>query len=556
MHSFLLAVDEFKNVPVPFGIDSWVTFWLYFVIAFSNSLLLLLISYKYFQILQLSGYNLKGLFAWFTDTKFKNYYLLIMLSFLSASCLLMTDVLLESFFKYRILTFIGLIFYIIFTAIFARNQFETPQKTPLRYTKRMTRMCIIFCLLVFVATFFLTTIQIKFSAIFVCITPVFIPIFVIVAFLITAPLELLINHYYVKKAMNVLNSRENPLIVIGITGSYGKTSCKNILSCLLSQRYKVCSSPYSYNTPMGLSKTILENLKDEHQILVCEMGAKCTGDIEYLTRMIKPTIGIITGIGNQHLASFGSIENLKNTKFELIENLKKGGRAYFNCDTQGALELYDRAMCKKERTSLSDMNGKYFVDDIKTGEKGSTFNLHLNGDSVKCSTILLGKHNVSNILLCSAVAYDLGLTKGEIREGIERLLPSSHRLAIVPSNNALVVLDDAFNASVEGSNAALEVLASFSGRKFVVTPGLIELGTENFNANFEFGKNMAKVADEVIIVGVENRDAIFDGLIFGGFDEKNITNVGSLPQATTILEMHAKPHDVVLFENDLPDNYN
>ncbi len=556
MNNFLLAVDEFKNVPVPFGLDSWVTFWLYFVIAFTNCLLLLLASYKFFHIIQLSGYNLKGLFAWLKETKFKHYGVLIILAFLSASCLLMTDVLLESFFKYKILTFIGLIFYVIFSAVIIRNNFETPQKTPLKYTKRMTRMCIIFCLLVFVATFALTTIQIKFSAIFVCATPLLVPLFIILAFLITAPLEMYINHYYVKKAKKVLDERKKPLIVIGITGSYGKTSVKNILSSILSQRYKVCSSPYSYNTPMGLSRTILENLKEDHQILVCEMGAKCTGDIEYLTRMIKPTIGIITGIGNQHLASFGNIENLKNTKFELIENLKKGGKAYFNVDSAGAMELYERANCKKVKTALSDQNNKYSVSDIVTSEKGSTFSLNLDGKIIKCSTILLGAHNVSNILLCSAVASDIGLTPEEIREGIERLMPSSHRLAIVPSANALVVLDDAFNSSVEGSKAALSVLSSFSGKKFVVTPGLVELGSENFNANFEFGRDMAKVADEVIIVGVDNMDPIYEGLIFGGFNKDNIVKVGSLSQATTILEMHSNPHDVVLFENDLPDNYN
>lgn len=557
MDRFLLAVDEFKNVPVPFGLDSWVTFWLYFVIAIGNAVLMLFASYKFFHILQLSGYNLKGLWAWLKETKFKMYGLLFWLAFLSTSCLIMTDVLLEGFFKYKILTFIGLIFYLIFALVLIRNIFDLPQKTPLKYTKRMTRMCILFCLIMVVVTYALVSIEFKYNAIFVCVTPILAPICVVLAFLITAPFEMMIYTHYVKKAKRKLDNRENPLIVIGITGSYGKTSVKNILSCILSQRFKVCASPHSYNTPMGLSKTILEKLKDDHQVLVCEMGAKVKGDIEYLAKFINPTIGVVTGIGNQHLATFGSIETLKNSKFELIENIKKGGKAYFNVETPGAKELYERAKCRKEETSINFDSGKYYVKDIKLTEKGSTFELVFEGEKpVKCSTILLGKHNISNILLCAAVAKDLGLTPNEIRQGIERLVPTSHRLAIIPSNSSLIVLDDAFNSSVEGSKAALDVLSEFQGKKFVVTPGLVELGNENYNCNFEFGRDMAKICDHVVIVGIENAEALYEGLLFGGFDKNNISRVGSLAQATEILDKYAKPHDVVLFENDLPDNYN
>lgn len=549
------CLENFRDVPAPLYLDSWLTFWLFLTIAISNGILLLFVGYKFLQIIQLSGYNLKGMRAWLVETKFKYWGNLVMLSFLSTACLLMTNVLLDGFFRYKIMTYIGLIFYLIFCIVFIRNLFNAPQKTPLKYTHRMTRMCVVYFLLVAVITFFLMTLT--FSNVLLGLTPIFVPLIVVLAFLIMAPFEILINRFFVNKAKKIISTRKNKLITIGITGSFGKTTVKNMLTTLLSRKFKVCATPYSFNTPLGLSKTIIEYLSENHEVFITEMGAKCTGDIAYLTQMVHPSIGVITGIGNQHLSTFGTLENLKNTKFELIENLEEGGVAYFNGDSKGAVELFERAtISRKFLTSLGDEKGDFRVENIVMDGRGSTFDLVLaGGKPLRCATSLLGKHNISNILLCATIAFGLGVSGEEIRLGIESLAPSSHRLAIVPSANSLIVLDDAYNGSVEGSRAALDVLSLFEGKKFVVTPGLVELGRESFEANREFGLNMAGVADCVILVGIVNLDALTKGLIEGGFDEKQIFKVGSLAQATDILRNFAVPGDVVLFENDLPDNY-
>ena len=238
---------------------------------------------------------------------------------------------------------------------------------------------------------------------------------------------------------------------------------------------------------------------------------------------------------------------------ELLQ--EQNGKMYFSGDSKGSKEIYENFDGKKEMVSVDAESGKIFASDISVNEKGSVFTLHVAGKTAKCSTTLLGKHNISNILLCCAVCVDLGLSIDEIRAGILKLVPTAHRLALVPSQNSLIVIDDAFNANVAGSNAALEVLKLFKGKKYVITPGLVELGSEAFNANFQFGINMAKVCDKVIVDGALNFEALQAGLLFGGMAKENILRAATLRQATEVLQRFATPGDVVLFENDLPDNY-
>ena len=143
----------------------------------------------------------------------------------------------------------------------------------------------------------------------------------------------------------------------------------------------------------------------------------------------------------------------------------------------------------------------------------------------------------------------------EIAAGISKLKAIPHRLEIIKSASDYIIIDDAYNSSVEGSKASLEVLSKFEGKKIVITPGLVELGADQFNSNFEFGRDLAKVCDYVIIDSTINYDAISSGLIFAGFDENKIIQAVTLARAVEILNDIATKGDVVLFENDLPDNY-
>ncbi len=554
----MLSLLLYNEVPTPFGFDNWLTFWLILVISILNAGLMNFVGYKFLQVLQLSGYKTKDYWAWMKSNKYKDWGRLIVLSFLSSAALLVTNVLLEQIIIYKIMTYAGLLFYFLFCFVYILNVYNVPQKTPLKYTHRMTRLCVVMNILVFLFTFAIMTASQLYVPYFefgaVGLTPMLLPLIIQLAHYVITPFEAWNSYRYITLAKKELAKHEG-IVVVGITGSFGKTSVKNILTVLLSEKYKVCATPHSYNTPLGLSKTILNNLKQDDEILIAEMGAKHVGDIKYLADMVHPTIGIITGIGNQHLLTFGSIENLKNTKYELIEGLKKDGKAYFNLDSEPNNELYFRAQCDKVGVSIKNEKGKIYVTDIKSTERGSSFTLHADGKSVDCKTSLLGVHNISNILLCASVALDMGVSLYELQSAIGKLVPSAHRLALVPSGNSIIVIDDAYNGCVEGAKAALDTIKQFNSKKIVITPGLVELGKEEFNCNFEFGRQMASVCDYVIINGVVNYDALSAGLEFGGFDKSKILRAGSIKQAIEVMQQFATAGDVVLFENDLPDNY-
>ena len=528
------------------------------IIALVSSVLMVFVGYKLLQMLQLTGYKLNGYLRWFKETKYSYISRLFMLSFLSLAAMLMTNVLLADFFVVPVLKFVGILFYILFSSLFITNLFTAKQKTPLKYTKRMTRLVVVYFILILIFSILIEILGFMFipylSYGLIGIIPIMLPLFVFLAYYITYPIEKLISNSYVKKAKKKLESIKN-IQVIGITGSYGKTSVKNILKTILSEKYKVCASPSSYNTPLGLAKTILQNLISDNEIFIAEMGAKQRFDIKELCEMVKPKIAIITGIGNQHLLTFGSVDNIIRTKSELAEYVSNNhGKIFVNIESDGAKKLVNNFK-DAIKVSIKDNKTDLFVKDIKTTKDGSKFSLCFNNEVVECKTILLGDHNISNILLAATVAINLGLTLKEIQEGIEKLVTIPHRLEIVKSSSTYTILDDAYNSSVEGSKASLDVLSKFDGKKFVITPGLVELGTEQFNSNFEFGMDMAKVCDYVIIDSVINYDAISSGLIFGGFDEKNIIQVANLTQAVQMLNTLASSNDVVLFENDLPDNY-
>lgn len=532
------------------------------MIAILTTMLMIFVGYKLLQMLQLTGYKIKGFSMWLKETKWSYISRLFMLSFLSIASMLITNVLLDDFFIVKIFNYSGVLFFFLFSSLFITNLFTAKQKTPLKYTKRMTRFVVCYVIVTLVVSLIVEVIGFLYipylSYGFIGIIPLLLLPIVFISYYIMLPLEKFISKTFIKKAKAKLKTVKG-IKIIGITGSYGKTTVKNILGTILSEKFRVCITPSSYNTPLGLSKTILNNLNDDDQIFIAEMGAKQRFDIKELCEMVEPTYGVITGIGNQHLLTFGSEENIIKTKGELAEYIStSGGKLYINTDSKNAKELiksYKNAQNISIFAEKPAENQIYFKN-IKTTKAGSEFDVCYLKEKVHTTTSLLGEHNISNILLASNVAHDFGLSLNEIASGIKKLAPISHRLEIIKSASTYTIIDDAYNSSVEGSKASLNVLSKFEGKKFVITPGLVELGSEQFNANFEFGKNLAEVCDYVIIDSSINYDAISSGLIFAGFNESNILLTTNLNNAVKLLGEYIKPNDVVLFENDLPDNYN
>jgi len=285
---------------------------------------------------------------------------------------------------------------------FLKNVFDLKlaygDKNKLVFTKRIIRFYIFLTILsfflFFLVNFYIKNIYLKIFdslLIFLCL-----PLCIVIVHYISLPVELLIKQYYISKAIRKLKKKK--IIKIGITGSFGKTSTKNILKEILEKKYKVCASPKNYNTEMGLSKTILEYL-DDHNILIAEMGARHKGDIKILAKMIEPDYGIITTIGPQHLETFKSLETIEDTKFELAENLKQDGVMIFNGDSNSTKKLYDRFDGKKYL--VCDKNGFSYAEDIEINSRGSKFKLYIDGKQFDIETELLGKCNIDNIVTAS-----------------------------------------------------------------------------------------------------------------------------------------------------------
>ncbi|WBW49610.1 UDP-N-acetylmuramoyl-tripeptide--D-alanyl-D-alanine ligase [Peptoniphilus equinus] len=373
------------------------------------------------------------------------------------------------------------------------------------------------------------------------------------------PVEERINMgFYTEAQKKIRTLKGSGLKVLGITGSFGKTSVKFISDTVLSEGLNVKNTPSSYNTPMGLSKVINNELTDAHEVFIAELGAKKKGEIDEVARLVQPNIGIITAIGPTHMHLFKSIDNIMATKYELIENLKEDGVAIFNYDNDYVKLLSDKTTLRKINYGMDDVDQlDVYAKDITVSEKGSAFVLGIRGlGEIHCTSSLLGKHNISNLLAAAGAAYVLGLSLEQIRDGIGKVTPVEHRLNIVDSGNGIIVIDDAFNSNPIGFRAALDVLSNFTtGHKLIITPGMVELGDMEEAENEKIGEAMADVVDYAILVGPKRTEPIVRGLKAAGFSEDAIFVVTTLTEATGVLSHLTQPGDVVLFENDLPDNY-
>lgn len=374
--------------------------------------------------------------------------------------------------------------------------------------------------------------------------------------LVLYPVEAGFRRYYLSSARRIL--KENHPTVIGVAGSYGKTTTKSIVAQILATRYPALATPRSFNTPMGLCRVIREQLQPKHRYFVAELGAYTRGEITQLCKLVDPTIGILTAVGPEHLERFGSMENVVKAEFELIEALPAGGLAVFNGDDEICRELARKARCQYIMAGgPEDPHREVWAEEIRLTSAGLRFTLcSRDGQSAEVTTRLLGRHNVSNVLAASAVALHCGLSFDDVVAAIPGLEAVEHRLQLIPNPNGVVVIDDTYNSNPRGAAMALELLAAFEGgRRYLVTPGMIELADLQDGAHRDFGRQAASVCDGVILIGPKQTRAIADGLTEAGFARERLIVARNLPEATEHLKTLLQRGDAVLFENDLPDNY-
>lgn len=442
---------------------------------------------------------------------------------------------------------------VIFTAALIAT-LPKKAKKPFVYTARVKRQFvtigIITVLVLVVCGIYVDIYAVSYAAVALYFAS---PVIIVISAIINKPVENIVKNRYINDAKRILASM-NDMKIIGVTGSFGKTSVKYYLNTLLKAKYNVLMTPGSFNTPMGVVRTIREYLKASDEIFVCEMGARHVGDIKEICDFVHPHDGIITSVGPQHLETFKSLENIKKTKFELADSVSDGGKLFVNMDDDNIRSYIG----KRTHIGYSIKNpSDYKAENISVSERGTTFTVVTkNGKKCEYTTKLIGEHNVLNIVGAIAVANTYGIPLESLKPQVRKLECVPHRLEL-KDNGIAVIIDDAYNSNPTGAKVALDVLGIFDGYKILVTPGMVELGEKQNELNRELGKQASKVSDYIILVGKKQTEPIYEGIKQSGYPDNQVYIANNINDAISkAYEINSGgKKKFILLENDLPDNY-
>lgn len=384
---------------------------------------------------------------------------------------------------------------------------------------------------------------------------IFIPLSICIGNLALFPLEYFVQRGFRSDAVRKLN--EIAPTVIGITGSYGKTSTKQILAHILDAHEPTLGTPGSVNTVMGITRVIRERLKPEHRYFISEMGAYGIGSIKRLCDLTPPRIAIVTAVGWAHYERFKSLEAVATAKSELPQSVPEDGFAVLNGDYP-----HVRGM-----ESVTPGCVYFYGEDVEAGRldcrivssqvtpEGLTCVFEYEGQQHTIQMPVYGKHMVLNAAAAFLTAMKVGVAPVTAIAALRTLPQVDHRL-VVSSANGITVIDDAYNSNPVGFANALEVLSVLpGGKKIVVTPGMVELGAREDEEYRAIAPHIAKAADVVLLVAAHRIPALYEALLENGMTDDSVKRFGRLDEARACLDTIISPGDVVLYENDLPDLY-
>ena len=372
------------------------------------------------------------------------------------------------------------------------------------------------------------------------------------------PYQQLENRRYVRSAERRLHDIRPR--VIGISGSFGKTTTKACVAAALDPHGPTYPTPASFNSFLGVVRAINEGLEPRHETFVAELGAYRIGDVAELCELVEPRIGILTSLGPAHLERFGSMDAIEQAEGELADALPPDGLFLTRADDERCRRVArDRAGCRVILFSPAPHpEADVWAERIAVSSGGTDFEIRWRDDPepLAIRSRLLGEPNVANLLAAAAVARDLGSTPAQIARALKRVTPPKHRLEpIVNEAGGIVVIDDSYNSNPVGAAAALKVLeAHEAGRRILVTPGMVELGPQEAEENRRLGELAAEVCDVALLSG-PLAGHIRAGLLDGGLDESRIIVAADGPALHAELTRLSRRGDVILFENDLPDVY-
>ena len=364
---------------------------------------------------------------------------------------------------------------------------------------------------------------------------------------------------YKKKIFKKASEKRTSLdgvLTIGITGSYGKTSTKEFLATILSEKFSVLKTESNNNTDIGVANTILHKLDSSYDIFVAEMGAYKIGEIAKTAAMVKPSIGVLTGLGPQHLSLFGGMQNTQKAKYELIESLPEKGLAIFNGDNDGVRSLF-RKCTKPKRLYTSDRLLDFSniagiqAESMRYTNEGMEIKVHdENNNNEVITTSLLGKHNATNLLGAITVARSVGMSFDEIRRGVRKLKPLSHTLQPMQGINHTVVVDDSYSGNMHGVFAALEVLSRMKGnKKILVLQPLIELGEVASKVHRDIGIKIGEICDYCVVTSKDYYSLLYQEATKNGMRKDAMFCIENPKNAFEKIEQITNKRDIILVEN-------
>lgn len=391
------------------------------------------------------------------------------------------------------------------------------------------------------------------------------PLWLVLANTLLMPVEATLRRRFIARARHVL-ADVHPR-VIGITGSFGKTTTKNFLHDILNSHARTYATPKSYNTMMGVCIALNNDVAQDYSIeyFICEMGAYIRGEIERICDLTPPDIAMVVEVGPQHLERFGSLENIATAKYEIIRALPPNGLGVFNWDNSYVRAMYERGYpaqriavsTQADPSRVTAAGPRLIASDIHETLAGLTFTVTdtLTSQREAFHTAVIGQHNVLNILLATAVALHEGMTLREVGQQVARLQPAESRLVRQTDERGVIVINDAYSANPVGIQSALAVLKMHPGRRLLITPGMVELGELHTTENRRLGVLAAAAATDIILIGAQQTQPIREGLQSTDFPLEHLHTLDHVQAAIQWYQTQLQAGDAVLLLNDLPDTY-
>ena len=433
------------------------------------------------------------------------------------------------------------------------NWFTLQKRSTLDWTKRIGFIFAVLIALVTLPAFiihFLTETAVLLFFLVSCI--VLLPVLIVAADSIITPLITVQKNNLIRTARQIIrNNKKRNMVTVGITGSFGKTTVKQLLIDILSEKYTVFSFPGNINTDIGVAKYCIDNAEkmQKADVLIAEMGAYRKGDIKKLCAVVEPDYSITTAIGECHLERFGSLENIIEAKFELANATKK--KAFLNTDNETIKN--NMAANIGNRAGITEVRGSESIQELKPIKnfEGISFTYREKPFTTK----IVAPYIADLAVLAFALAEELKVSLEQMQNGLKKVDYIPHRLEIMRNDaTKITIIDDSYNGNYDGFMAGLDILKQAKGRKVVLTPGLTELGEERSKERHsDLANEYAKSVDLLLLVKNRNTEYLLKTLRRVGYTTLKVYD--TTQEAHADLKTVLEEGDTILFQNDIPDNY-